>query len=99
MLEQQKCYNAIIKLTIDKKMKEQLYTTTIKPKGTVEAIRKWFMKKGKATNREVIHKFDYLHGISDVVFIMKKNGHNVETERVNLPNRKHYTIYHYKGRK
>jgi len=64
---------------------------------TVELIKKWFIKRKKTTNREVIHKYDYLHGISDIVFNMKKHGHIIETERVQSPIGKHYVIYHYKG--
>lgn len=61
-----------------------------------EQIRKWFIKRKKATNREVIHKFDNLHGISDIVCNMKKRGHIIETERVKTANA-HYDIYHYRG--
>ena len=63
-----------------------------------EKIRQWFIKRKKATNREVIHKFDFLHGISNIVCEMKKNGHIIETERVNKKHT-HYDVYYYRGQK
>jgi len=62
-----------------------------------DKIRKWFVKRGRATNREVIHKFDFIHGISNIVYEMKKKGHKIDTDRVHTKD-SHYDVYIYRGK-